>query len=157
MDEEYYYFRRGVKEQIWFNCQNASANGRRFLGLSKSASPTDNVEKTMTKRTFTPVTEKKNCWELKNCGREPGGHAVHELGICPATTSDLYDGINGGANAGRICWAVSGTFCGGTMNGQTEGYADCCVGCEVFKQIATEQSFDLILRPKETPLPSGEL
>ncbi|MGE5174112.1 MAG: two-CW domain-containing protein, partial [Betaproteobacteria bacterium] len=28
--------------------------------------------------------EKLNCWEHKKCGRQPGGHKVAELGVCPS-------------------------------------------------------------------------
>jgi hypothetical protein len=61
--------------------------------------------------------QKQNCWEFKKCGREPGGARVEEFGICPATTDTSSDGINGGENAGRICWAIVGTFCGGKVQG----------------------------------------
>ena len=29
-----------------------------------------------------------NCWEVKKCGREPGGAKVAELGVCPASTGN---------------------------------------------------------------------
>ncbi|MGA7878649.1 MAG: hypothetical protein WCA08_23515, partial [Desulfoferrobacter sp.] len=58
-----------------------------------------------------------NCWEYKQCGRQPGGKNVHELGVCPAATDASFDGINCGMNAGRICWAVAGTCCGGKIQG----------------------------------------
>ncbi len=49
---------------------------------------------------------KKNCWEIKNCGRLPGGNKVDELGECPAVKCfDAYginDGINGGRHAGPL-------------------------------------------------------
>ena len=33
-----------------------------------------------------------------------------ELGVCPAASDATFHGINKGLNAGRICWAVAGTF-----------------------------------------------
>jgi len=27
--------------------------------------------------------ERKNCWEVLKCGREPGGYRVSEAGVCP--------------------------------------------------------------------------
>ncbi len=60
---------------------------------------------------------KQNCWEMKKCGREPGGVKTPELGLCPASTDKTADGLNGGKNGGRICWAVTGTFCGGKIQG----------------------------------------
>jgi hypothetical protein len=56
---------------------------------------------------------KKNCWEVKQCGREPGGSKTADMGVCPAAADSSSDGVNGGKNGGRICWALAGTFCGG--------------------------------------------
>ena len=55
---------------------------------------------------------KTNCWEFKNCGREPEGVKVHELGVCPATVEERLDGTNLGRKGGRPCWAVAGSMCG---------------------------------------------
>jgi len=46
---------------------------------------------------------KQNCWEAKQCGRQPDGPEAAELGICPATTEKKLNGINGRKNAGRTC------------------------------------------------------
>ena len=54
--------------------------------------------------------ERQNCWEYMECGRQPEGDKVAEFGIYPAAADVSYDGINSGKNAGRICWAVAGTF-----------------------------------------------
>lgn len=53
---------------------------------------------------------KKNCWEFKKCGREPGGANVERLGVCSVTTETDLDGTNGGKNAGRACWVVISDF-----------------------------------------------
>ncbi len=38
---------------------------------------------------------KTNCWEVKNCGRQPGGAKVGELGACPAAMDTEHNnGIN---------------------------------------------------------------
>jgi hypothetical protein len=95
------------------------------------------------------VTEKKNCWEIKDCGREPNGHAVHELGICPAAKFEAYDGANGGTNAGRVCWSVAGTFCWGTVQGVFAAKIESCLKCPFFRQVATEEDLDFVLRPEE--------
>ena len=58
---------------------------------------------------------KQNCWEYKKCGRQPGGSKVAELGICPVAVENRTDAVNGGKNAGRACWAVTGSFCGGKI------------------------------------------
>ncbi len=83
--------------------------------------------------------EKKNCWEIKKCGREPGGSNVRELGTCPAATDTTSDGTNSGKNAGRICWAIAGTFCGGKVQGDFAQKSISCMTCEVFKQIKAEE------------------
>lgn len=60
---------------------------------------------------------KLNCWEHKKCGRQPGGQKAQELGICPVTTYQQLDGAHDGRNAGRACWAIAGSLCGGTIQG----------------------------------------
>ena len=58
-----------------------------------------------------------NCWEAKKCERQPGGAKVSELGVCPVTTTSKVNGVNGGKNGGRVCWAIAGTLCGGKVQG----------------------------------------
>ena len=83
--------------------------------------------------------EKKNCWELKQCGREPGGSKAADLGVCPAATDISANGTNHGLNGGRICWAVAGTFCGGRVQGDFAQKQVSCMACEVFRQVRTEE------------------
>ncbi len=82
---------------------------------------------------------KLNCWEIKKCGREPGGERSAVSGVCPTASSNACDGTNNGKNGGRICWAVAGTFCGGTVQGDFAKKHASCMACEVFKQIKAEQ------------------
>jgi len=63
------------------------------------------------------MTAKQNCWDVKICGRERGGAKVAEFGVCPATTDSSANGLNGGRNGGRICWAVTGTFAAAKFRG----------------------------------------
>lgn len=88
---------------------------------------------------------KKNCWELKNCGRQIGGEKVSELGVCPAATDASANGLNSGKNAGRICWAISGSFCGGKKQGTFAEKKLNCMTCEVYKDIKTEEGSDFAL------------
>lgn len=85
------------------------------------------------------MKKKQNCWEYKKCGRESGGAKVSELGVCPATTDTLCDGLNGGKNAGRICWAVTGTFCGGKVCGTFAHKYHTCLACDFFKKVKEEE------------------
>jgi tRNA A-37 threonylcarbamoyl transferase component Bud32 len=82
---------------------------------------------------------KINCWEYKKCGREPGGIKSYELGICPAAIDNSFDGINRGKNAGRFCWAVAGTFCGGSAQGTFAEKRESCLGCDFFNKVRNEE------------------
>ncbi len=82
---------------------------------------------------------KKNCWEVKKCGRESGGAKVSELGICPAAEDSASDGINSGKNGGRICWAVAGTYCGGKVQGDFAQKEVTCMVCEVFRSVKNDE------------------
>jgi hypothetical protein len=61
--------------------------------------------------------DKKNCWEVMKCGREPGGKNAEELGVCPASTDERLSGTHGGKHAGRACWVIAGTFCDSVVQG----------------------------------------
>ena len=88
---------------------------------------------------------KKNCWEIKKCGREPGGAKSSEMGICPAAEDSSCDGINSGKNGGRICWAVAGTFCGGKVQGDFAQKQVSCMTCEVFTSVKSEEGSNFCL------------
>lgn len=85
---------------------------------------------------------KKNCWELKKCGREPDGKNAKELGVCPATILTEYDGINHGKNAGRICWIATGTLCGGVIQGTFAQKEGSCLACDFFNTVSEEEGFN---------------
>jgi hypothetical protein len=82
---------------------------------------------------------KLNCWEVRKCGREPGGARSRELGVCLAATDKLNNGKNGGKNGGRMCWAVVGTYCGGPVTCLRARELVSCVACEFFKQVKDEE------------------
>ncbi len=82
---------------------------------------------------------KQNCWEFKNCGRQPGGAKVAELGVCPAATDTSVNGMNGGKNGGRICWAITGTFCGGKVQGTFAQKQLSCANCEFYVTVYREE------------------
>ncbi len=94
------------------------------------------------------MARKMDCWDFKACGREPGGAKVAEFGVCPAATDTACDGLNDGNNAGRICWAVSGTFCGGAVQGNFAQKELSCMNCDFYKRVQAEQgtaSFVLLM------------
>jgi len=84
------------------------------------------------------ASSKKNCWEFMKCGREPGGINAEELGICPAPIETRADGINGGKNAGRVCWVVAGTFCEGEVQGTSAKKLQTCLECKFYKMMWKE-------------------
>lgn len=84
----------------------------------------------------------QNCWEFKKCGRQPAGLKVAELGVCPASTEKKADGLNAGRNGGRICWALTGTLCGGKVQGTFAEKVSNCVDCDFYKVVHVEHGRD---------------
>ncbi|MFW9804044.1 MAG: two-CW domain-containing protein [Candidatus Thorarchaeota archaeon] len=82
---------------------------------------------------------KRNCWEVKNCGRTPDGNKADELGVCLAAVEESVNGQNGGKNGGRICWAVAGTLCGGEVQGEFASKMDNCIKCDFYHQVSKEE------------------
>lgn len=100
--------------------------------------------------------KKINCWESKKCGREPNGLKVHELGVCPAATDVAANGLNGGEKAGRICWAVAGTFCGGKVQGTFAQKEILCMSCDFYKRVKEEEGLSnfSFMKPGQVYQPS---
>ena len=82
---------------------------------------------------------KKNCWEVKKCGRHPGGNNLKELGECPAVKSFAAHGINNGINGGRGCWAIAGTFCKGAVQGTFADKIESCTACNFYQMVQDEE------------------
>ena len=82
---------------------------------------------------------KINCWEYMDCGREPGGRHTDEKGICPAGISEAADGIHSGKHGGRVCWAISGTMCGGSVQGTFAGKISNCQDCDFYQLVQLEE------------------
>lgn len=62
------------------------------------------------------------CWEIRKCGREKGGTNEASLGPCPAYP-----------DRGHSCWMVTGTFCGGKIQGTFAQSELNCLQCEVYQ------------------------
>lgn len=90
-----------------------------------------------------------NCWEYKQCGREPYGTKVMELGACPAATDSSSDGLNNGKNGGRICWAITGTFCAGGAHGTFAKEELSCMRCDFYSTVKQETPGLKILKPEQ--------
>ena len=82
---------------------------------------------------------RRNCWEVKNCGRQPGGAKVAQLGVCTAATERRTNGVNNGVNGGRSCWALAGTLCGGVVQGSFASKLKNCQSCEFYNLVRTEE------------------
>jgi len=94
--------------------------------------------------------KRHNCWEVKRCGREPGGTCAERFGICPAALPSDFDGINNGDGAGRFCWAIAGTFCQGKQQGTFAKKLMSCLQCEFLKQVNEDEGRNFILTPGDT-------
>ena len=81
----------------------------------------------------------ENCWEFKECGREPGGKKEKELGTCPATIEVRVDGVHHGKNAGRCCWAIAGTLCKGKVQGTFAKKLGDCIKCTFYVKVSQEE------------------
>ena len=87
---------------------------------------------------------KVNCWEYEKCGRQPGGAHVDDMGVCPAATNGA--GGNGGVHAGRVCWAVAGTYCKGKVQGRFAQKLPECMQCDFYKLVKKEEGADFTLK-----------
>ncbi len=94
------------------------------------------------------MSEKENCWEFMKCGRERRGEHALEFGVCPAYTERKLDGVHGGENAGRACWAVAGTYCAGKVQGTFAEKETTCLDCDFHKKIRHEE-FENYMMAKE--------
>lgn len=80
------------------------------------------------------------------CGKETVDDNVFfsEEGTCPASTEHYMDGVNDGKNAGRACWAVAGTLCNETVQGDYASKIKSCLKCEFYLQVQKEEGDRLI-------------
>lgn len=85
------------------------------------------------------IGKKMNCWDVKKCGREPGGKKCNELGVCPASTETKAHGINDGINGGRACWAIQETLCGSKVQGTFTQKLSNCMQCEFYSAVRNEE------------------
>jgi hypothetical protein len=91
---------------------------------------------------------KANCWEFKKCGRESQGPNAAELGVCPAYTEHKLDGIHGGINAGRSCWVVAGSMCGGDVQRIYAQKEENSLRCDFYNLVFEEESDNFMFMTK---------
>jgi rubrerythrin len=97
------------------------------------------LKKAGTRRRAAAGNSKSNCWEFKRCGRQPTGTYEHGLGVCPAAVEQRLDGMHGGVNAGRACWVVAGTMCGGEIQGTFAHKFRDCRKCDFYNGVREEE------------------
>jgi len=90
------------------------------------------------------MIQKKNCWEVMQCGCEPGGRNTDAKGVCPAAIETEYNGINDGKNAGRFCWFVAGTFCQGAVQGTFATKFGDCRQCKFLREVLIKEGDSLV-------------
>lgn len=88
---------------------------------------------------------KLNCWEFKKCGREQGGAKSRELGVCPTAIEPRLHGSHGGRFAGRACWVVAGTLCGGQEQGTFAQKYHNCGKCDFYRMAKQEEGSKFVL------------
>ncbi len=64
---------------------------------------------------------------------------MNELGVCPAATETSFNGANNGCNAGRFCWKVAGTLCGGQVQGSFAQKISNCMQCDFKKEVEADE------------------
>lgn len=70
--------------------------------------------------------DRTKCWEFINCGVDKAdGTGIIK---CPSYP-----------NYGRICWAVTGTFCGNTVSGVIAQKLGDCKKCDFYKKVVVEK------------------
>ena len=72
------------------------------------------------------------------------GAKAKELGVCHAAAETKLDGTNEGKNAGRACWGVAGTLCGGKVQGSFAAKMSNCLECEFYKEVQNEEGKNLV-------------
>ncbi len=105
----------------------------------------------MTMKRVDLKAEKINCWDFVKCGREFGRENDAKYDICPASIDSSVDGLNGGKNGGRICWAIVGTLCGKKIQGLCAKKLLSCKSCNFFKTVKREEGEHFILTPDDVP------
>lgn len=95
-----------------------------------------------------------NCWEFRKCGCGPGGGNAKAIGGCPTASQVIFNGCNGGVNAGRACWMISDTRChpGVTQGSFIEKIVQ-CRSCEFYQHLERQGGF-FIPNDKGVPVDS---
>jgi hypothetical protein len=66
------------------------------------------------------------------------------MGVCPAVIETRLDGLNSGLNAGRACWVIIGTLCGGVPCDDLEEKFETCARCGFYHRVKEEEGADYL-------------
>ncbi len=81
---------------------------------------------------------KQNCWEVMKCQKQFGGEQSSDC-PCASSTERRLDGVHGGSNAGRSCWAVAGTMNGEEPTGPFARKHHNCNTCKFYLKVRSEE------------------
>jgi hypothetical protein len=81
------------------------------------------------------------------CGWHPDD--IDRIGICPAVVDSKFDRVHDGKNAGRACWMIAGTLCGGKVQGTYAQKQKSCITCNFYQLVKKEEGLDfkMLVRP----------
>ena len=79
-----------------------------------------------------------NCWEYKDCGYGPNRNKGKGK-TCPTLLESRLDGVHNGIKAGRACWVVAGTYCGGEVQGKFAQKYATCMNCDFYQKVLFEE------------------
>jgi len=83
------------------------------------------------------MEKRLNCWEYKGCGHGPKSKKGNKT--CPTVNEIRLDGVHNGVRAGRACWVVAGTYCGGEVQGQFAQKYTTCMNCDFYQKVLDEE------------------
>ena len=85
---------------------------------------------------------KINCWEFMGCGLHLKGYCkdAGEGALCPAFFDENLKGLHGGQNAGRACWLIPGTLCGGARQETSGQKHTLCLSCDFYALVIDEEN-----------------
>ena len=92
---------------------------------------------------------KKNCWEFMKCEWQSADPNIDEMEVCPSVVDNRFNGLHGGKNAGRACWMIAGTLCGGKVQGTHAQKYKSCIQCEFYNLVKRQEGlgFRMLVRP----------
>jgi hypothetical protein len=101
------------------------------------------------------MANKYNCWEFMKCGKGIGGAKTGEEGVCPVAAESVAHGLNGGINAGRICWVVAGNGLKGKVKCSDSHGEHHCFQCEFRYKVTMEEGLLNVCKATGALLPKA--